>query len=64
MADDDSWEASEEARLIFRLRLNLRQSYAERLQTLVSMIEFNERAEASDPRLRHVLSLLRARAAE
>jgi hypothetical protein len=43
----------------FRLELNLRQSYAERLRTLVAMIEFNERAEAANPKLRWVVEQLR-----
>jgi hypothetical protein len=45
----------------FRLHLNLRQSYAERLRTLAAMIEFTERAQVANPKLQWVVEQLRQR---
>ena len=44
----------------FRLRLSLQLSPAERLRDLEAMLQFNEAAEARNPRLRWIAERLRA----
>ena len=52
---DGSFEAAE----IFQLRMALKSTYAQRLQDLQDMIDFNARAEALNPRLRWLAKQLR-----
>jgi hypothetical protein len=48
-----------EAARLFRLKLALQATPAQRLQDLQDMIDFNARAEAMNPRLREVARKLR-----
>ena len=45
-------EGSFEAAEIFQLRMALKSTYAQRLQDLQDMLDFNAAAEACNPRLR------------
>jgi hypothetical protein len=49
---DQPPDGSFEAASLWQLRMALRLSYAQRLQDLQDMIDFNAAAEASNPRLR------------
>lgn len=51
-----SFEAAE----LFQLRLALKATPAQRLQDLQNMIDFNERAEELNPRLREAVKKLRS----
>jgi len=51
--------ASFEAAEMFQLRMALKSTYAERLQDLQDMINFNADAEALNPRLRWLADQLR-----
>jgi hypothetical protein len=44
---------------IFQLKLALKASYAQRLQDLQDMIDFNYRAEAANPGLREIAQKVR-----
>jgi hypothetical protein len=50
-----SFEAAE----LHRLRMALKSTYAQRLQDLQDMLDFNAEAEAGNPRLRWVATRLR-----
>jgi hypothetical protein len=50
-----------EAAELSRLRMALKSSYAQRLQDLQDMLDFNAEAEARNPRLRWVAEQLRRR---
>jgi hypothetical protein len=50
-----SFEAAE----AFQLRMALRSTYAQRLQDLQEMVDFNTEAEASNPRLRDIAERIR-----
>lgn len=50
-----SFEAAE----LFRLRMALKSTYAQRLQDLQDMLDFNAAAEARNPRLRRAVEQLR-----
>ena len=50
-----SYEAAE----LFQLRMALKSSYAQRLQDLQDMLDFNAAAEARNPRLRRAVTRLR-----
>jgi hypothetical protein len=49
-----TFEAAEE----FQLRMALRSTYAQRLQDLQDMLDFNAAAEARNPRLREAVARL------
>jgi predicted nucleotidyltransferase len=55
----DPLPSSFEAAELFQLRMALKSSYAERLQDLQDMIDFNVEAEARNPRLRWAAEQLR-----
>jgi hypothetical protein len=44
---------------IFQLKLALKASYAQRLQDLQDMIDFNDHAEAANPGLREIAQKVR-----
>jgi hypothetical protein len=44
---------------LFRLRMALKSTYAERLQDLQDMLDFNAEAEARNPQLRAAIERLR-----
>lgn len=50
-----SFEAAE----LFQLRMSLKSTYAQRLQDLQDMLDFNAGAEAKNPHLRRATELLR-----
>ena len=50
-----SFEAAE----LFQLRMALKSTYAQRLQDLQDMLDFNAEAEARNPRLRMAIDRLR-----
>ena len=52
---DGRFEAAE----IFQFRMALTSSYAQRLQDLQDMIDFNAQAEALNPRLRWLVAQLK-----
>jgi hypothetical protein len=52
---DGSFEAAEQN----QLRVALKSSYAQRLQDLQDMLDFNAEAEARNPRLRRIAAHLR-----
>ena len=55
-----SFEAAE----LNRLRMALKSTYAQRLQDLQDMLDFNAEAEARNPRLRRIAAHLRRQAAD
>lgn len=52
-------EGSFEDAELFRLQIGLKATYAERLQDLEDMLDFNAEAEARNPRLRQAVEMLR-----
>jgi hypothetical protein len=50
-----SFEAAE----LFQLKMALRSTYAQRLQDLQEMLDFNAEAEARNPRIRMIAAQLR-----
>jgi hypothetical protein len=50
-----SFEAAE----LFQMRMALKSTYAQRLQDLQGMLDFNAAAEAANPRLRQAVELLK-----
>jgi hypothetical protein len=54
-ASAGSFEAAEE----FQLRMALKSTYAQRLQDLQDMLDFNAEAEARNPRLREAVQRLK-----
>jgi len=54
-----SFEAAE----LNRLRMALKSTYAQRLQDLQDMLDFNAEAEARNPRLRRIAAHLRRQSA-
>jgi hypothetical protein len=55
-----SFEAAE----LYRLRVALKSTYAQRLQDLQDMLDFNAEAEARNPRLRWAAAQLRRQLAD
>jgi hypothetical protein len=55
-----SFEAAE----LNRLRMALKSTYAQRLQDLQDMLDFNAEAEARNPRLRWIAARLRRQSAD
>lgn len=51
-------EGSFEAAELFQLRMALKSNYAQRLQDLQEMLDFNAEAESRNPRLRWALEQL------
>ena len=45
----------------FKFLVTLRMTYAERLQELEGMCDFNDMIEEQNPRVRHIAELLRSR---
>jgi len=57
-ADREPPAGSFEAAELFQLRMALRSTYAQRLQDLQDMLDFNADAEAKNPHLRRAAQIL------